>query len=157
MINQETHKRFWVTLTHAQYEKMALQAKDLKLSVTAYARQIILDSILREESSVTDVEVVTRTPAVLSESIMVALDEREVDSTFTVKELFSEDVWKMMTRSEKAIAAKILASIERTSNEIVLDDTYNKTSIYRKVEQKDVAEIMEDMFPNDTEDTNKAE
>lgn len=157
MINKETHKRFWVTLSNAEYEVLALKARDLNLSVTACARQIISDFILEGEISVKDVADVKRTPAVLSELIVVALEERETDSTFTVKDLFSEDVWQNMNRSEKAIAAKILASIERNSNEIVLDGIYNKTSIYRKVEQMDVAAVMEDMFPNNTEETNKAE
>lgn len=157
MINKETHKRFWVTLSNAEYEVLALKARDLNLSVTAYARQIISDFISEGEISVKDVADVTRTPAILSELIMVALEERETDSTFTVKDLFSEDVWQNMNRSEKAIAAKILASIERTSNEIVLDGIYNKTSIYRKVEQMDVAAVMEGMFPNNTAETNKVE
>lgn len=157
MINKETHKRFWVTLSNAEYEVLALKARDLNLSVTACARQIISDFILEGEILVKDVADVKRTPAVLSELIVVALEERETDSTFTVKDLFSEDVWQNMNRSEKAIAAKILASIERNSNEIVLDGIYNKTSIYRKVEQMDVAAVMEDMFPNNTEETNKAE
>ena len=42
MINKDTHTRFWVTLMNEDFEQLSEAAKELNLSVSAYAGQIVL-------------------------------------------------------------------------------------------------------------------
>lgn len=133
MFNKETHTRFWVTLTNEEFTKLSEDAKELNLSVSAFARQIVTDYLHKEDTRENSADRgAAMSPAVLNEKIMRGLSDKEVGEEFSIKELFLGE-WSEMNRSEKAIAAKILASIERSSHNLEICDVRNKTSIYKKI------------------------
>ncbi|MCI7107127.1 MAG: hypothetical protein MR945_04520 [Agathobacter sp.] len=128
MINKDTHTRFWVTLTNEDYEKLSGKAKEMNLSVTAFAGQIIAEALNKGQTKATS----TKSPAELNNIVTAALFRKSVGEEFTIRGLFNEDDWMTMSRSEKAVAAKILAAIERNSDDLEICDVVNKTSVYRK-------------------------
>lgn len=126
MVNKETHTRFWVTLEKPVFAHLSMEAEAHNLSVAAYAGQILTEH-LKGDGNV-DSEL---SPIRLSQIIVAALEGIEAGKPFTVKGCFEESTWKAMSRSEKGVAAKILAAIERSSD--TLSKTIlNKTSIYIK-------------------------
>lgn len=134
MINKETHTRFWVTLKNDDFEKLSMAAKELNLSVSAYAGQIVSNYLHVDDKQEKCESVrVALTPEALNEKVMEALKNKAIGDEFTIREIFLEEEWAEMSRSEKAIAAKILASIERSSHDLKICDTRNKTSIYKKI------------------------
>lgn len=139
MINKDTHTRFWVTLMNEDFELLSEAAKELNLSVSAYAGQIVAEHLHKGksdkliDSSSTNI---AKSPAVLNKVVTTALAQKDNGDKFTIRGLFSDDDWVTMSRSEKAIAAKILASIERNSEELEIIGQRNKTSVYRKLERR---------------------
>lgn len=131
MINNETHARFWVTLERPYFDLLSQEAQDHNLSTTAYARQILTQYIEDNHPSMIDNEP-SVTPEMLNEMITTSLEKMDCGVPFTVKDLFAATKWDSMSRSEKAIAAKILAAIERNSDILKIVDTQNKTNIYEK-------------------------
>lgn len=135
MINKETHTRFWVTLKNEDFAKLSLSAKARNLSISAFAGQLVTDYLHAEDNRANCGESSTRaafSPSVLNEMVTEALKEKTSGDRFTIKDLFHEEEWIEMSRSEKAIAAKILASIQRSSPNLEIYETRNKTAIYRK-------------------------
>lgn len=138
MINNETHTRFWVTLPKPYFDLLARDAKDLNLSATAYAGQILTQHIQERHNDVVvaNDEHSLRSPESLNEIIVASLEKKEYGVAFTVKDLFDEATWGLMSRSEKAISAKILASIERNTDTLEIVDRQNKTALYARRELK---------------------
>ena len=126
MVNKDTHTRFWVTLPNEVFEKLSLESNELNLSVTAYAGQIIAEKMNSGKNSD------SKSPEELNNIVTTAVSKKAVGDEFTIKDLFEEDEWLGISRSEKAIAAKILAAIERNSEELEICDVKNKTSVYKK-------------------------
>lgn len=128
MVNKDTHTRFWVTLPNEKYEQLLNGAKELNLSVAAYAGQIIVEKL--NNGHVKDTSV--KSPGDLNNIVTNAIFKKLIGEEFTIRELFDKDDWLTMSRSEKAVAAKILAAIERGSDELEICNIRNKTSVYRK-------------------------
>lgn len=129
MINSETHARFWVTLQRPYFDFLSQEAKKRNLSVTAYAGQILSRHIEEMNPEIVKNEF---TPEFLNKTITTALIKIDYGKPFTVKDLFLNNQWESMTRSEKAIAAKILAAIERDREDVIIVAKVNRTSIYEK-------------------------
>lgn len=134
MINKKTHTRFWVTLKNEDFAKLSLSAKARNLSISAFAGQLVTDYLHAEDNRANCGESTRAafSPSVLNEMVTEALNVKKSGDRFTIKDLFQEEEWIEMSRSEKAIAAKILASIQRSSPNLEIYETRNKTAIYRK-------------------------
>lgn len=129
MINNDTHRRFWVVLQKEHFELLSQDAQAQNLSPTALAGQVLAQYIEGKHPELVNT---TNTPEALNEIIVASLAEKSCGVSFTIKDLFPNERWQAMTRSEKAIAAKILAAIQRKSEDLLIVSTQNKTSIYEK-------------------------
>jgi len=133
MINDKT-VRFWVTLPRDKFELLAKDAQELNLSTNAYSGQIITEHLNRKHEVASKHKEEKRiTPQTISETINKAISNLEYGISFTVKDMFEDSEWKQMTRSEKGVAARILSAKVKAENELVLDGSINKATIYRKV------------------------
>ena len=138
MINNETHTRFWVTLQRQYYDLLFNDAQEHNLSTSAYARQILSEYIEKNHPDIAISNAVSNSLESLNKTIIDSLEKKDYGDPFTVKDLFAEQEWETMTRSEKGIAAKILAAISRNSDtnsvpyRLKIVDKRNKTSIYEK-------------------------
>ena len=133
MINNETHTRFWVSLPRAYFNELSSDAKELNLSVTAYAGQVLSQYIEKKHAGINqnyDDSSNVRSPEELNKDILVAIDNIQNGVHFTVKDLFIEEKWDAMSRSEKAISAKILAAYQRNSDSLVVVEKKNKAAVY---------------------------
>ena len=56
----------------------------------------------------------------LNDHIARAIGEKTEDEQFTIKQLFSDDEWKLMSRSEKNTAAHVLCGIVAKNDSIII-------------------------------------
>lgn len=133
MINKDNRTRIWLTICNEDFDLLKKEAEGLNLSVPSLVLQLVQEHLHKDDDKQ------TYTPEKLNCIVKDALKEMSVGETFTVKDLFEEEVWTALNRSEKATAAKILASIKK-NNEDCLSVPYkfnNTTSIYHKVKDLD--------------------
>ena len=135
MINHQTHVRFWVTLTREKFELLAEDSQKLSLSTNAFSGQIITEYLDKKHKVSSEPEKRVTSPQMISETIDDAINKLEYGSAFTVKDMFEDSEWKLMSRSEKGVAAKILSAKVKADKQLVIDGTKNKTSVYKKVEK----------------------
>lgn len=136
MINDKTHVRFWVTLPRDKFDLLAKDAQELNLSCNAFSGQIITEHLNRKHEVASEHKEEKRiTPQMISETINEALSNLDYGTSFTVKDMFKDSEWKLMTRSEKGVAARILSAKVKAEKQLVIDGSINKASIYRKVKE----------------------
>lgn len=128
MVNTDTHKRFWVTLTNSDFKALEEDAKKKNLSVSANASQIIGEYLYKDKTD--GLLMMPKSPSELNSIIVESLKKQKRDVMFTVRDMFDDTTWKSLSRSEKAVAAKILASIERNMRELEIGGIQNKTNLY---------------------------